>query len=135
MVRPRSSMVMKILMFYGFTFLLFDFVATVVSSYFAVKSRWVLDEAASTRVKLAYVNLVSHLEPMVTEELNRQPLKNITRMHTAQKFHSFEDHILKLVDFHVCKAFLGNLIQRVLGFSVVSSQCQVSAYPCIQERH
>lgn len=49
--------------------------------------------------------------------------------------HGIEHHKFELVDFFVCEAFLGILIQLALGFSVVSCRCQVSAYPCVQESH
>lgn len=78
-------MAMKLCMFSAFIFLL-CFVGTVESGSLAVKSRWIVDEAAGTRVKLACVNWVSHLEPMVTEGLNRQPLKYIANTITAQGF-------------------------------------------------
>ncbi|GLJ37916.1 hypothetical protein SUGI_0771340 [Cryptomeria japonica] len=50
------------------------------------KSRWIVDEESGGRVKLACVNLVSHLESMLTEGLNRQPLKYIANTVFSQGF-------------------------------------------------
>lgn len=72
-------------MFCVFIFLL-CFARTALSGSLAVKSRWIVDEAGGTRVKLACVNWVSHLQPMVTEGLNRQPLKYITNTIASQGF-------------------------------------------------
>lgn len=72
-------------MFSAFIFLL-CFVGPALSGSLAVKSRWIVDETGGTRVKLACVNWVSHLQPMVTEGLSRQPLKYITSTIVSQGF-------------------------------------------------
>ncbi|CAN1137353.1 Glycosyl hydrolase 5 family protein [Linum perenne] len=49
-------------------------------------SRWIVDEATGRRVKLACVNLASHLEPMVAEGLNRLPINVIAHKITSMGF-------------------------------------------------
>ncbi|XP_062224462.1 glycosyl hydrolase 5 family protein-like [Phragmites australis] len=51
----------------------------------STSSRWIVDEAGH-RVKLACVNWPSHLEPVVTEGLGRQPVGNIATTITALGF-------------------------------------------------
>ena len=48
-------------------------------------SRWIVDEGGE-RVKLACVNWVSHLEPMVTEGLSKQPMDAIAKRIVSMGF-------------------------------------------------
>eukprot|EP00249_Psilotum_nudum_P037202 c989_g1_i2 orf=284-1903(-) len=52
----------------------------------ATNSRWIVDEADGSRVKLACMNWVSHLQPMVAEGLSKQPLDTITSTIRAMGF-------------------------------------------------
>ncbi|CAI0425919.1 unnamed protein product [Linum tenue] len=61
-------------------FFLFLLSSSSPSSAFplSTSSRWIVDDAAGgQRVKLACVNLVSHLEPMVAEGLSKLPIETI----------------------------------------------------------
>nr|POE88507.1 monocopper oxidase-like protein sku5 [Quercus suber] len=49
-------------------------------------SRWIVDEVGGQRVKLACVNWVSHLEPMVTEGLSKQPMDAISKKIASMGF-------------------------------------------------
>ncbi|KAL5207608.1 hypothetical protein ABZP36_032043 [Zizania latifolia] len=51
----------------------------------STSSRWIVDEAGR-RVKLACVNWPSHLEPVVTEGLGRQPVDVISKKVAAMGF-------------------------------------------------
>ncbi|KAL5998248.1 hypothetical protein ACLOJK_009186 [Asimina triloba] len=51
----------------------------------STSSRWIVDENG-WRVKLACVNWPSHLKPMVTEGLNKQPLDKISKKIAAMGF-------------------------------------------------
>lgn len=44
----------------------------------STSSRWIVDESGR-RVKLACINWVTHLEPMVAEGLGKQPLDTISK--------------------------------------------------------
>lgn len=48
-------------------------------------SRWIVNEAGQ-RVKLACVNWVSHMDPMVAEGLNKQPLDAISKRIVSMGF-------------------------------------------------
>ncbi|XP_073135887.1 glycosyl hydrolase 5 family protein-like [Henckelia pumila] len=50
---------------------------TANSIRLATDSRWIVNEATGKRVKLACANWVSHLQPMIAEGLEKQPLKYI----------------------------------------------------------
>ncbi|XP_073130508.1 glycosyl hydrolase 5 family protein-like [Henckelia pumila] len=50
---------------------------TANSIRLATNSRWIVNEATGKRVKLACANWVSHLQPMIAEGLEKQPLKYI----------------------------------------------------------
>ncbi|GLT36663.1 hypothetical protein SLA2020_110260 [Shorea laevis] len=45
----------------------------------STKSRWIVDNQTGKRVKLACVNWVAHLEPVVAEGLNKQPVDVISK--------------------------------------------------------
>uniref|UniRef100_A0A0D6QSZ4 Glycoside hydrolase family 5 domain-containing protein n=1 Tax=Araucaria cunninghamii TaxID=56994 RepID=A0A0D6QSZ4_ARACU len=72
----------------------------------STKSRWVVDEGSGSRVKLTCVNLVSHLEPMVTEGLDRQPLKYIANAIASRGFNCVR---LTWATYMVTKPEYGNL--------------------------
>ncbi|KAF0929420.1 hypothetical protein E2562_021433 [Oryza meyeriana var. granulata] len=57
----------------------------VVAVTLSTSSRWIVDEAGR-RVKLACVNWPSHLEPVVTEGLGRQPVDAISKKVASQGF-------------------------------------------------
>lgn len=52
--------------------------ATVSAVPLSTSSRWIVDESGQ-RVKLACVNWVSHLEPVVAEGLSKQPVDAISK--------------------------------------------------------
>eukprot|EP01018_Ginkgo_biloba_P000642 Gb_13276 [translate_table: standard] len=56
------------------------------SAPLVVKSQWMTDQAGGSRVKLACVNCISHMQPMIIEGLERQALINITDTITSQGF-------------------------------------------------
>lgn len=51
----------------------------------STSSRWIVDESG-LRVKLACVNWVSHLEPVVVEGMGKQPLDTISKKIAAMGF-------------------------------------------------
>jgi len=51
----------------------------------STSSRWIVDESGR-RVKLACVNWVTHLEPMVAEGLGKQPLDTISKSIASMGF-------------------------------------------------
>lgn len=55
-------------------FLFFDLSFTLPLS---TNKRWIVDSISGERVKLRCVNWASHLEPMLAEGLDKQPLKSI----------------------------------------------------------
>lgn len=55
------------------------------ASPLSTSSRWIVDEAGR-RVKLACINWVSHLEPVVAEGLGKQPLDAISKRVAASGF-------------------------------------------------
>ena len=57
----------------------------VVALTLHTNSRWIVNEAGQ-RVKLACVNWVSHMEPMVAEGLNKQPLDAISKRIVSMGF-------------------------------------------------
>ncbi|GMY26362.1 glycosyl hydrolase 5 family protein-like [Fagus crenata] len=57
----------------------------VVALTLHTNSRWIVNEAGQ-RVKLACVNWVSHMEPMVAEGLNKQPLDAISKKIVSMGF-------------------------------------------------
>ncbi|GLJ37814.1 hypothetical protein SUGI_0768940 [Cryptomeria japonica] len=69
-----------------FVILLCFFSGRASSVRLEAKSRWIVDEESGGRVKLACVNLISHLEHMVTEGLNRQPISYIASTVASQGF-------------------------------------------------
>lgn len=52
----------------------------------STSGRWVVEEASGKRVKLACVNWVSHLQPMVVEGLHKRPLTEIAGRITDMGF-------------------------------------------------
>ncbi|KAL0393608.1 UNVERIFIED_CONTAM: Glycosyl hydrolase 5 family protein [Sesamum latifolium] len=52
----------------------------------STNSRWIVDQATGKRVKLACVNWVSHLQPMIAEGLEKKPLSYIARQIVATGF-------------------------------------------------
>ncbi|KAH7682549.1 Cellulase protein [Dioscorea alata] len=58
---------------------------SLASPVLSTNSRWIVDETGK-RVKLACVNWVSHLEPMLAEGLGKQPLEAITRRIASMGF-------------------------------------------------
>lgn len=44
----------------------------------STSSRWIVDQSTGSRIKLACVNWVSHLSPMLAEGLHKQPLDSIS---------------------------------------------------------
>lgn len=63
-------------------FFLFLFLLPCISIFcnslpLSTSSRWIVDHATGKRVKLACVNWVSHLQPMIAEGLEKKPLKYI----------------------------------------------------------
>lgn len=59
--------------------------AAVVPLPLSVSSRWIVD-ASDARVKLACVSWAAHLEPMVAEGLDKQPLSTITGLISSSGF-------------------------------------------------
>ena len=52
----------------------------------STRGRWIVDNAAGGRVKMACVNWVSHLEPLVTEGIHAQPVERIAETVKAMGF-------------------------------------------------
>ncbi|CAN0929325.1 Glycosyl hydrolase 5 family protein, partial [Linum grandiflorum] len=67
-------------------FILSSSIRKVSTLPLSTDSRWIVDEATGRRVKLACVNLASHLEPMVAEGLNRLPINVIAQKITSMGF-------------------------------------------------
>ncbi|XP_043706685.1 glycosyl hydrolase 5 family protein-like [Telopea speciosissima] len=65
--------------------LLFLLQRPVTALPLSTNSRWIVDESGR-RVKLACVNWASHLEPMVAEGLNKQPLDVISKQIISMGF-------------------------------------------------
>ncbi|KAG6547557.1 hypothetical protein Mapa_011005 [Marchantia paleacea] len=59
--------------------------STVSSETLSVSSRWIVDQSGA-RVKLACVNWAGHLEPMLPEGLDKQPISNITDLIVSSGF-------------------------------------------------
>ncbi|XP_039041062.1 glycosyl hydrolase 5 family protein-like [Hibiscus syriacus] len=66
-------------------FLLFVFLPIVVSLPLSTNSRWIVDEGGR-RVKLACVNWVSHLEPVLAEGLSKQPMDTLAKKIVSMGF-------------------------------------------------
>ncbi|KAJ7944981.1 Endoglucanase [Quillaja saponaria] len=70
----NKMMIGKVLLFvYVFAF----FASQTTSLPLSTNKRWIVDANSGERVKLACVNWVTHLQPMLAEGLNKQPLSNI----------------------------------------------------------
>lgn len=52
----------------------------------STRGRWIVDDASGERVKLACVNWISHLQPMVVEGLHKRPLRDIAGAITEMGF-------------------------------------------------
>lgn len=68
----------------GFLFL--QIVSLCNAATLSTNSRWIVEAETGKRVKLACVNWPSHLQPMIAEGLEKQPLKNIVQKITANGF-------------------------------------------------
>ncbi|KAL0312527.1 UNVERIFIED_CONTAM: Glycosyl hydrolase 5 family protein [Sesamum radiatum] len=69
-----------------FLLFLLQIAAFCDSRILSTNSRWIVDQATGKRVKLACVNWVSHLQPMIAEGLEKKPLSYIARQIIATGF-------------------------------------------------
>ncbi|KAI3468672.1 hypothetical protein Pfo_025335 [Paulownia fortunei] len=69
-----------------FLFLFLQIAALCNSHPLSTSSRWIVDQATGKRVKLACVNWVSHLQPMIAEGLEKKPLNYIASQIAATGF-------------------------------------------------
>ncbi|CAI0425890.1 unnamed protein product [Linum tenue] len=78
----RNSVLHFLLLFLSYSSILHRASAFPLST----ESRWIVDDSTGRRMKLACVNLASHLEPMVAEGLNRLPINEIAQKITSMGF-------------------------------------------------
>lgn len=69
-----------------FLFLFLQIAGFCNSVPLSTSSRWIIDEGTGKRVKLACVNWVSHLQPMIAEGLEKKPLNYIAKQIAATGF-------------------------------------------------
>ncbi|XP_031272727.1 glycosyl hydrolase 5 family protein-like [Pistacia vera] len=69
-----------------FLFSLLYFAIPSFSYPLSTRGRWIIDEETGQRVKLSCVNWASHLEPMIAEGLDKQPLSKIVAQIVQNKF-------------------------------------------------
>ncbi|KAL3635627.1 hypothetical protein CASFOL_020174 [Castilleja foliolosa] len=69
-----------------FLFIILQISSICNSVPLSTSSRWIVDQVTGKRVKLACVNLVSHLEPMIAEGLEKKPLNHIASQIVANGF-------------------------------------------------
>ncbi|KAL2238275.1 uncharacterized protein LOC105164045 [Sesamum indicum] len=69
-----------------FLLFLLQIAAFCDSRTLSTNSRWIVDQASGKRVKLACVNWVSHLQPMIVEGLEKKPVSCIARQIVATGF-------------------------------------------------
>lgn len=58
----------------------------VISLPLSTDSRWIVDVQTGQRIKLACVNWVSHLKPVVAEGLSKQPVDKISKQILSMGF-------------------------------------------------
>lgn len=82
---PMENMVLKTLP--AVFILSLVYFATLSSSYpLSTNGRWIIDDQTGQRVKLSCVNWASHLETMMAEGLDKQPLRNVVSQIVQNKF-------------------------------------------------
>lgn len=82
-------MLRKAFEFQSMFLLLLIFISSLQSSNaypLSTKSRWIIDDSTSERVKLVCGNWAGHLQPMIPEGLDRRPLKELVGELVQKKF-------------------------------------------------
>lgn len=83
MARSRSNYKLSIFIFLFLSLQLTTFCNSVPLS---TSSRWIISNSSGKRVKLTCVNWVSHLQPMIAEGLEKQPLDYIAKQIVSTGF-------------------------------------------------